>query len=43
MGVTVDDRKSVKHLASILKILKTANPLHDSKKISAIYEEIVGI
>ena len=43
MGVPVDDRKSMKHLGAILKILKTANPLLDSKKISVIYKEIIGI
>ena len=42
-GVPVEERKSMKHLGAILKILKAANPLLDSKKISAIYREIIGI
>ena len=42
-GVSVAERKSMKHLGSIIKILKTANPLLDNKKISAIYKEIIGI
>ena len=42
-GVPVTERKSMKHLGSIIKILKTANPLLDSKKISAIYKEVLGI
>ena len=42
-GVPVEERKSMKHLGAILKILKTANPLLDSKKVSVIYKEILGI
>lgn len=42
-GVPVEERKSMKHLGAIMKILKTANPLLDSKKISVIYKEIIGI
>lgn len=43
LGVPVEERKSMKHLGAILKILKTANPLLDSKKVSVIYKEILGI
>ena len=42
-GVPVEERKSMKHLGAIMKILKAANPLLDSKKISVIYKEIIGI
>lgn len=42
-GVPVEERKSMKHLGAIMKILKIANPLLDSKKISVIYKEIIGI
>lgn len=42
-GVPVDERKSMKHLGAIMKILKTANPLLDGRKISSIYKEILGI
>ena len=41
--IPVEERKSMKHLGSIINILKTANPLLDSKKISVIYREIIGI
>lgn len=42
-GVPVEERKSMKHLGAIMKTLKAANPLLDSKKISVIYKEIIGI
>ena len=43
LGVPVDERKSMKHLGAIIKILKAANPLLDAKKISAVYKEIISI
>lgn len=43
MGLPVEERKSLKHLGAVMKLVKAENPLVEGKTVSDIYKKIIGL
>ena len=43
LGLPVEERKSMKHLGAIMKLVKADNPLADGKLVSSVYKKIIGL
>lgn len=43
LGLPIEERKSMKHLGAIMKLVKADNPLADGKKVSEIYKKVINI
>lgn len=43
LGLPVEERKSLKHLGAVMKLIKANNPLVEGKTVSDIYKKIIGL
>lgn len=43
LGLPIEERKSMKHLGAIMKLVKADNPLADGKLVSSVYKKIIGL
>lgn len=43
MDIPVIERKSMKHLGAVMKIIKQTYPIIEGKKVSEVYKEILGM
>lgn len=43
MSLPVDERKTMKHLGAIMKIINTDNPMINGKLVSEVYRKTIGL